>query len=536
MARVDLLPEEAKGLLQKGSVVGREFSHRLIKKVAELSKEQLLSHLSILKDSELLYERGIYPQSNYVFKHALTQEVAYNSLLLNRRREIHKYIGEALEQIYTERLEEISEMLAYHSLQGEDWQRAYKYSRESGLKAFFHSAYEESQRYFEDALTALKKLPSEKTRIEQEIDLRFHMRSALVPLGRHEEWGEWVRGAELLAIEINDDARLSNALNLLSSLHWMHGQAPKAILLGGKALTLAEKTGNFAYQIATMLHMGIYFFTIGDYPKQIEFHQEIRKRLSGADAFQHHGLASFPGAWSRSHLVLGMAELSKFDKIEEIGHEALEIAEQVENVFTLVLTYSFIGMAYLRLGKVESALLLLEKGHKLCRLSKIPFGYPYAAGSLGYAYLLANEPKRALTVLEEGTKPSNLEGAVWIVHPLTILADAYRALGEIALGTECVSRALKLANEGEERGFEAWAMLVMAGINADTDRIEEANQWYRRSLQQASNLSMSPLVAHCHKGLANSYLRLGNEKEAQLENKMALEIYRSLGMKYWLQS
>ena len=534
MARVDLLPEQAKGLLQKGSVAGREFSHRLIKKVAELAEEELLSYLSVLKDSELLYERGIYPESNYVFKHALTQEVAYNSLLLNRKREIHQQIGEALEQIYPERIDEFSEMLAYHSLQGKDWQRAYKYSREAGLKVFSHSAYEEAQRYFEDGLAALKKLPSEKIRIEQEIDLRFHMRSALVPLGRHEEWSEWVRGAELLAREIHDDARLSNALNLLSSLHWMKGQTPKAITLGTQALELAEKTGDIAYQITTMLHMGIYFFTIGDYPKQIKFHQEVRKRLTGAEAFQQHGLASFPGAWSRSHLVLGMAELGKFDKIEKIGNEALEIAEQVENVFTLVLTYSFLGMAYLRLGKVESALRLLEKGHNLCRLSKIPFGHPYAAGSLGYAYLLANEPRRALTVLEEGTKPSNLESGVWIVHPLTVLADAYRAVGDIALATETVSRALKLANEGEERGFEAWTMLVMAGINDAAERLEEAQQWYQRALKQASNLSMHPLVAHCHKGLANSYLRLGNENEAQLENKIALEIYRSLGMTHWL--
>ena len=536
MARVDSLTDGAKGLLQTGSVAGREFSHHLIKKVTEVSKEELLSHLSALKDSELLYERGIYPQSNYVFKHALTQEVAYNSLLQKRRTELHEKIGKILEQIHMDRLDEFCEMLAYHFLQGEDWQRASRYNQEAGLKAFSHSAYEEAQRYFEDALNALKKLPQEKTRVEQEIDLRFHMRSALVPLGRHEEWGEWVRGAESLAKEIDDDARLSNVLNLLSSLHWMLGQTSKAIVMGGKALSLAEKTGNFSYQAATMLHMGIYFFTSGDYSQQIKFHQEVRKRLTGAVAFQQHGLASFPGAWSRSNLVLGMAELGKFDKIEEIGQEALEIAEQVENIFTLVHTYSFLGMAYLRFGKIDSALLLLEKGHKLCGESKIPFGYAYAAGSLGYAYLLANEPKRALTVLEEGTKPSNLQGAVWIVHPLTVLADTYRAAGDISLATETISRSLKLANERDERGFEAWAMLVMAGIKNAAKQLQEAQQWYQRTLQRASDLAMRPLVAHCHKGLGDCYRGFGNEKKAQLENKMAHEMYRTLKMTYWLQS
>jgi len=536
MARVDSLPEGAKGLLQTGSVAGREFSHDLLKRVTELLEEELLSHLSVLRDSELLYERGIYPQSAYVFKHALTQEVAYNSLLRKRRRELHEKIGKALEQVYADRLEEVCEMLAYHSLQGEDWEPAYRYSREAGLKAYSHSAYEQAQRYFEDALDALKKLPRERARVEQEIDLRFNMRSPLVALGRHEEWGEWVRGAEPLAREIDDDVRLSNVLNYLSSLHWINGQLRKAIELGEKALTLAERAGHFSYQIATMLHLGIYFFCIGDYPKQIEIHQEVRKRLTGEAAFQQHGLASLPGAWSRSNLVLGMAELGNFDKIEEIGHEAREIAEQVENALTLVVVCDFLAMAYLRLGKVEPALPLLEKGHELCRFSEVQSLYSYTAGSLGYAYLLANEPERALTVLEEGANAENLQASFWPVHALTVLADAYRATGEIALATETVSRALKLADEREERGFEGWAILVMAGIHADAGRLEEAVQWYRRGLQQASDLTMRPLIAHCHKGLGNVCLRIGDEKESRSETKMALEMYRSMGMTYWLDS
>jgi tetratricopeptide (TPR) repeat protein len=534
MARMDSLPEGAKGLLQTGSVAGREFSHDLIKKVTELLEEELLSHLSVLRDSELLYERGIYPQSNYVFKHALTQEVAYDSLLQKRRREIHHKIGKALEQVYSDRPEELCEMLAYHSMQGEDWEPAYTYSREAGLKAYSHSAYEQAQRYFEDALKALKKLTREKARIEKEIDLRFNMRSPLISLGRHDEWGEWIRGAESLAREIDDDSRLSNALNYLSSLHWIHGQNRKAIELAEEALNLAKRAGHFSYQIATMLHLGIYFFNIGDYPKQIEIHQKVRKRLIGESAFKQHGMASFPGAFSRGMLVLGMAELGNFDEIEEIGHEALEIAEQVQNALSLIFVYNSLGMAYLRLGKVEHALPLLEKGHELCRFSEAQSMYSCIAGSLGYAHLLGNEPNRALTVLEEGTKAENLQASFWPTHSVTVLADAYRAAGEISLATETASNALKLADEREERGFEAWAMLVTAGINAEAGRLEEAKQWYGRALQQASSLSMRPLVAHCHKGLGNLYLKTKSSEEARPELAAAVELYRSMDMSFWL--
>jgi len=522
-------------LLQTGSVAGREFNHYLIKGVSELSEEMLLSYLSVLKDSELIYERGIYPQSNYIFKHALTQEVAYSSLLQKRKAELHDKIGTSLEKIHADRLDELCEMLAYHFLQGKNWQRAFKYCQEAGLKAYSHSAYEQAQSYFEDALTAIKKLPPKKIRIEQEIDLRFNMRSPLVALGRHEEWGAWIRGAEPLARKINDDARLSNILNYLSSLHWIQGQHRKAIELGEKALNFADRSGHFSYQVATMLHLGIYFFNIGEYTKQIEIHQKVRKMLTGENAFKQHGLASLPGAFSRSMLVLGMAELGNFDKIEKIGHEALEIAEQVRNTLTLTFVYNFLAMAYLRLGKLEPALPLLEKGYELCRFSEVQSMFSYTVSSLGYAYLLAKEPERALTVLKEGTKDDNLKVSFWPTPSLTVLAEAYLAVGDISMANKTVLLALKLSDKREERGFETWAMLIMAGIHAATKRFEEARQWYQRALQQATNLSMRPLVAHCHKGLGGIDFNLGNKKEAQLEDEMALEMYRSLGMNYWLQ-
>jgi class 3 adenylate cyclase/tetratricopeptide (TPR) repeat protein len=530
MARVDSLPNGAKALLQTGSVAGREFSHDLIKKVSGVPDETLRSHLSALKDAELLYERGIYPQSVYVFKHALTRDVAYRSLLQKKRNEIHQDVGNVLEQIYTERLAEVYEILAFHFLNGEEWERAYKYCLAAGVKSFSLSAYEEAKSYVEEALAALQKLPREKARIEQEIDLRFYMRSVLLPLGLHEEWEKWVLGAEVLAREIGDDARLSNSLNYLSSLHWIHDQPRKAIELAQQALTLARKTDHFSYKVSTMFHLGVYFYSTGDYVKQVEYHQEVRRRLTGTVAYLQHGLSTFPGAWARGHLALGMAELGDFGKIEELGREALEIAEKVENAYTLAITRAFIGMAYLRLGKVDTALEHLEEGYRNCLISTVRFVQSYTAGALGLAYLLKNENTRALSVLLEGTKPEYLERGIWAVHPLTVLADAYRVTGEINLAMETISRALKLASKSEERGFESWAMVVMARINADADRIEEARQWYQRTLKQASELSMRPLVAHCHQGLGDVHRRFGKNGAAQSAFDTAREMYRSLGM------
>ncbi len=160
MARVDSLPDGAKEVLQTGSVIEREFSYEIIKRLMAFPEQELLSYLSVLKESELLYERGIFPQSIYVFKHALTREAVYDSLLLKVKAGIHKAIGKTIEELYSDRLEEFYEMLAHHSFRGEDWERANHYNREAGLKAHSFSAYEEAQSYFEASLEALKKLSS----------------------------------------------------------------------------------------------------------------------------------------------------------------------------------------------------------------------------------------------------------------------------------------------------------------------------------------------------------------------------------------
>ena len=112
MARVDSLPERAKEVIQTGSVIEREFSYPLINRVTGLPEKELLSYLSILKDSELLYERGIYPQSNYIFKHALTREVVYDSILAKRKKKLHEEIGNAIEELYRDNISEQYEVLS----------------------------------------------------------------------------------------------------------------------------------------------------------------------------------------------------------------------------------------------------------------------------------------------------------------------------------------------------------------------------------------------------------------------------------------
>jgi predicted ATPase len=133
-ARMDRLEDNIKRTMQVASVIGRDFAFRILQRITGL-REELNAYLFNLQGLEFIYEKSLFPELEYIFKHALTQEVAYNSLLQKRRKEIHGRIGEAIEQIYAERLEEFFEMLAYHFEQGEIWEKALEYT----LKAAEHA-------------------------------------------------------------------------------------------------------------------------------------------------------------------------------------------------------------------------------------------------------------------------------------------------------------------------------------------------------------------------------------------------------------
>ena len=166
-ARIDRLPPEEKRLLQTAAVIGTEVPLPLLQAIAEAPEESLQRSLAQLQAAEFLYETRLFPEREYTFKHALTHEVAYGSLLLERRRVLHARIVEALEVLAGDRVAEQVERLAHHALRGEVWDKALAYCRQAGDKALARSAHREAVGYFEQALNALQHLPETRDTREQ---------------------------------------------------------------------------------------------------------------------------------------------------------------------------------------------------------------------------------------------------------------------------------------------------------------------------------------------------------------------------------
>ena len=181
-ARIDRLPPEEKRLLQTAAVLGMEVPLPLLQAIAELPEETLQRSLTHLQAAEFLYETRLFPEHAYTFKHALTHEVAYRSLLQERRRALHARIVEALETLASERLADHVERLADHAVRGEVWDKALLYCWQAGAKAMERSASREAVGCYEQALTAIAHLPEQRDLREQAIDLRFDLRNARLVL------------------------------------------------------------------------------------------------------------------------------------------------------------------------------------------------------------------------------------------------------------------------------------------------------------------------------------------------------------------
>ena len=177
-ARLDRLEENLKRIMQVASVIGREFAFRLLQAITRM-QEELKSSLQNLQSLEFIYEKSLFPELEYIFKHALTQEVAYNSLLLKRRKELHGKIGEAIEQIYADRLEEFYEMLAYHYAASDNPEKALYYLKLSGEKAARSYSNWEAIAFYREAIKVLDAQPETEENKREKIEVYLSINDPL---------------------------------------------------------------------------------------------------------------------------------------------------------------------------------------------------------------------------------------------------------------------------------------------------------------------------------------------------------------------
>jgi class 3 adenylate cyclase/tetratricopeptide (TPR) repeat protein len=533
--RIDRLSPEDKRLLQAASVVGKDVPFAVLEAIAELPDEALRQALARLQAAEFLYEARLFPDLEYTFKHALTHEVAYGGVLQERRRPLHARIVEALERLHENRLDEHVEALAHHAFLGERWAAAARYLRLAAARASARSASREAVTHLERALVALHRLPEGPGVAADDIDVRLELRNALLPLGDNRAMFTHLHAAEALAGARGDDRRLGWALAYLTVCFTAAGDQDEAIARGQRALALGAAAGDDGLWTMGRFFLGVASLCGGAVADAAELFQQVVTALAGARAAERFGEPGPPAQFARAFLGWSFAELGRFDEAVALGEESLRMAQAIDQPFTLMHGYFGAGIPYLTRGDVARAIPPLEQGLALCRATDTRLWLGEIAADLGLAYALAGRIDDALPTLEFALKEAAATGLRFTyARQHAQVGEAYLLAGRRDEAGRLAAIALEAARGQKQRGQEAAALRLSADVAlCELDR-ERAESSYRHALALATEIGLRPLAARCHHGLGSLYRRTGQGPEAQRHLDAATDLYREMGMRFWL--
>jgi class 3 adenylate cyclase/tetratricopeptide (TPR) repeat protein/type II secretory pathway predicted ATPase ExeA len=536
LARLDRLGS-AKGVAQLAATLGRRFSYALLRAVAPLEDGPLQRDLAALVAAELLYQRGQPPQAVYRFKHALIQEAAYESVLQRVRRQTHQRLVQVLETQFAEIVATQPELLAHHALRGELWARAVTYFHQAGAQALTRSANREALTSFTQALEALQHLPdSHDTRV-QAIDLRLDLRNALWTLGELELLFANLQEAAVLAEALGDPYRLG-WVSVYLLAHFAQACDPeRALASGHRALAMATTLGDSGLTVAAQHYLGGVYRSLGDYRQAVECYQKNIACLHGPLLQEHLGLSGLASVFSRSHLVVSLAECGAFSEGRGPAEEGVQIAEAADHPYSRVMAYWGMGFRALRQGDLSQAIPGLERALALVQEAYLRLLVPFVAAPLGAAYALSGRIAEALPLLEQAVTQAVAMRYMWD-HALRViwLSEAYLRAGRLAEAGLQAQRALEFAQAHQERGHAAYALRLLGEVAArrPVPEMGKAEAHYHQALALAEELGMGPLQAHCHHGLGTLYGRARRAPQARAALGTAIALYRAMEMTFWL--
>jgi class 3 adenylate cyclase/tetratricopeptide (TPR) repeat protein len=519
MARVDSLPQKMKGLLQTVSVVGRESSYDLIKKVIDLAEQELLSHLSVLKDSELLYERGIYPRSTYIFKHALTQEVAYSSLLLKKRKEIHEEIGRAMEALYPDRLEEHYELLAYHYGRSASADKAVKYLDLANQKAAKLNAMEEAKAYFDEAMELLDALPETGENRQRRISLLVNQGIVFLLLFKSPEYYDHLTRYEPMARGLGNPELLGAFYARLGHCGYSFGNYDQAIQTLTKAAELAEASGNveeagYAYVFWEFSH-----FDRGDFERVLALKEDVLRTMKQQFNLRWHTYAL--SVASRAYACLG-----RWDEAVEEAQKALSVAEDFSDNSLISFVAWNLSIAYSWKGDLARA---VEYGELAVQKAPTHADKAWAQRSLGWAWCRSGDTTRGIELLTTVLAIVRAGGFTSIEITLRCyIGEGHWLAGEDEKARQMLEEGLEMAERCGFRYYAGFAQRLLGESILKTNPTQ-ALPYFEKSIDIFREIKAENELALAYAGYGRLHKQKGQIAKAREYLTKALEIFKRLG-------
>jgi class 3 adenylate cyclase/tetratricopeptide (TPR) repeat protein len=517
-ARMDRIEDNLKRIMQVASVIGREFAYRILQSITDMS-EDLKASLVNLQGLEFIYEKQLFPELEYIFKHALTQEVAYNSLLLKRRKEIHERIGEAIEALYSERLEEYYELLAYHYLRSDNRQKAVDFLSLANEKACRASAGEEAKSYFDECMELLDTMPDTENNRKHRIALLVNAYMMFQVLMRMSEYHELMKRHESLLAGM-DSPRLAGSFYV--SLAWcemVFGFFDSSIDNAKRGAELCELAGYVEEAGRALFVLQWNHLFKGNLERSISLKGDVLRK--GGDRFTPR-LTVVPLCISAyAHIILG-----RWEEAEQECKRALRIAEQYLDDSLRALGTFPMCFLYTYRNEPDRAIEYAELGVKA---ALTPFDKAISQATLAWVLCRAGETEKGIHPLAEIVQLFRAGGIVsWSLLVTGLLAEACLLSGDYNRARETAEEAVEL---GERYGAKftltfAYRMLGEVDLRTNPD---EAAPPFEQAISISQEIKAENELALAYSGMGRYHKQQGNVGEAREYLTKALEIFERLG-------
>jgi class 3 adenylate cyclase/tetratricopeptide (TPR) repeat protein len=530
MARVDALPEAAKEVLQIGAVIGREFNHELLKNVTASPEQKLLSDLSRLKDAELLYERGIFPETTYIFKHALTVEVIYNSILGSKKKTLHEKIGHAIADAYKDKLEAQYEILADHFIEAGNYEKGAEYSKLASKKARQSAAFEDAIALGNKRSACLEKLPRSEQVDKQLIDARVTLGLYYNQMSLHVKAKEAVEPVYQLALNHGYERRVSQINTILGTYSFtVEGDYPKGFKYLKDALKIANDQNDFASLWAASHWIGHAF------SESCEFERALY-HLNNALAISEAANLIWSISIMKSCIALNVYVFQgKIDLGHKTSLEGLKLAEESGDSLSMAEAYTNHGFSLYLKGFLNRAEEYLLKGAAVSeRINYAAMG-SLAAWALGEIYVEMQAYQKAKDYIKNQLSMlESLDLRLYMDSTRISLARAKIMSDDIDIDFESL---LGWVTRNKVKLYDGFIRRYLSEIIAYTDdqNLSDAEDWIQQAIDADKRNGTLWHLGRDYAHYAELFKRKGDRAKAIETLGRAIEIFEACGADGWTE-
>jgi class 3 adenylate cyclase/predicted ATPase len=487
-ARIDQLAPAEKELLQTLAVIGKEFPFGLVRRVTHRMENELAPELAQLQLGEFIYEKPAFPESEYTFKHALTQEVAYNSVLIERRRELHERTALALEELFAGKLDEQVDALAHHYSRSGNAAKAVGFLLRAAEQARARSAYDDALRYVNEALSLLPELPDSPKRDRDEIAIQG-IRGLLLAATQGfaaAEIGQCLnRGVELCK-RIGEGPEMYGVMFGLWNFNLARNRLHDAMKLAEKILNLSRLMNTDLAEAGAHSAFGATCLWLGEFSAACQ-HLEQANAVYDRDLGHYLPMYKARVVPSRAQSSWALWMIGSPDQAYARAEEAVALATRLRSPFSMVFALMHaIALAHLR-GDYSTIRLRAESMMQIA----LEQGFPYwsAIASMVIGRVLVGEGSHDAGIIRMREAMASLRetgGELIYNYALSLLAESYLMAREPEQGLAVIAEALEVVETSGQHMHEAELWRLRGELHVlRGDAEAEAERSFQRALEVA---------------------------------------------------